>query len=113
MSRDEWLQKSLDHLANHGPSHLRIDEISEALEVTKGSFYHHFENRAEWLREIAEYWEEHYTRSIGARVSAVDGSPADRLWEIIVAIEETDAARYDVAVRAWAARDTGVARLVE
>lgn len=113
MSRDDWLQKSLDHLASHGPSHLRIDELSEALGVTKGSFYHHFKNRAEWLGQIGEYWEERYTRSIGARASAVEGSPADRLWALMVAIEETDAARYDVAVRAWAARDASIAHLVE
>ncbi len=109
MSRDDWLEKSLEIVARQGPSHLRIDEISEALGVTKGSFYHHFSGRSEWLNAIADYWYEHYNR---APVAEVDGSAADQLWTLMAEILEVNAAKYDIAIRSWAFSDPRIDRIV-
>ena len=46
LTREEWLQKSLDLLISGRHGKLRIDNITKELNVTKGSFYWHFKNRA-------------------------------------------------------------------
>ena len=50
LTREAWLAKALDILAEN-PEHLRIDELAERLDVSKGSFYWHFKNRSEFVRD--------------------------------------------------------------
>ncbi len=47
LTREEWLAKALEVLARKGVAGMRIDALSKALGVTKGSFYWHFKNRDE------------------------------------------------------------------
>lgn len=59
------LAEGLDILAVHGPNGLTIDALCTRLACTKGSFYHHFRNREQFVRDLLEYWiEEHTLRVI-------------------------------------------------
>ena len=112
MTRAEWLEHALDYLAREGEAKLTIDRLVRALGVTKGSFYWHFEDRDDFLRGLIEYWEDQFTRSVLEQVSAMEASPSERLLAIAETVLEKGLARYDVAVRAWAAQEQGLAALV-
>ena len=73
-----WLAKALDTLAED-PEHLRVDEIARRLNVSKGSFYWHFEDRDDFVRSLVDYWDRHYTRVVEQAVSASPASASDRL----------------------------------
>jgi len=103
---------SLDVLAKRGSAHLTITEVAHELGVTKGSFYHHFRDRAEFRREILGYWDKKYTRQITRDIPSDSGTPEDQLWQLLQAISSNHAATYDVVIRAWAAREPDLARLV-
>lgn len=103
LSRETWLQQALDTLAND-PEHLRIDELAERLGVSKGSFYWHFENRADFIRAMAEYWRDKYTSEIRDEVIAAD----DRLRVILEELLVGNAGRYDLAVRSWARHEPSI-----
>lgn len=109
--REEWLASALEILAREGEAELRIDRLCRHLGVTKGSFYWHFRNRADFVRSLAEFWNETFTREIGVGASAFD-DPAERLRYIIQSVLHGDITRYDVPIRAWATHDASVAAVV-
>ena len=55
LSKEKWLEEALLALSKD-PTHLRVDEIAARLGVSKGSFYWHFEGRADFVKALAEYW---------------------------------------------------------
>ena len=105
LSREQWLAHALNHLACEGEAKLTIDRVVKALGVTKGSFYWHFEDREDFLRQVIEYWDEHFTKCVADHVESLDAGPSERLWAVAEAVLQKDLTRYDVAVRAWAAQD--------
>ncbi len=113
LSKEAWLEKSLEVLAAKGPSRMRIEETAGALGVTKGSFYHHFADRADFVHSLIQYWDEKYTRELAAKPELQRGSAQERLWHLMLIIATGDLARYDVPIRAWARRDPELRRLVE
>ena len=111
LSREAWLAEALDVLAQD-PEHLRIDELAERLGVSKGSFYWHFENRAEFVYALAEYWRDVDTQRIADIVTESTDSAEERLYLLMKLIVETKSARYDLAVRAWARHEPDIAPVI-
>ncbi len=107
LTRETWLQKALDVLAED-PEHLRIDELAQRLGVSKGSFYWHFDNRADFIYAMAEFWRDIYTASIASLVSEFGGSAEDRLRAIMRQTLERKIAQYDLAVRAWSRHEPSI-----
>lgn len=105
LSREQWLEKALEVLSQEGSGKLRIQGISEALGVSKGSFYWHFEGREDFLRAITAYWEEQYTLRVHRTAEAVGGSGRDRLRVILGMVVNEGLTRYDAAFDAWAAHE--------
>jgi hypothetical protein len=64
------------------------------------------------VRSVVQYWDDKYTRNIGNKLGLQRGTPQEKLWVLMLAIVEYGLARYDVAVRALADRDSELHRLV-
>lgn len=64
MTKNNWLENSLKLLAKNDFDFLKIDNLCKELQVTKGSFYHHFKNYRNFLEELLEYWYQEYTVNI-------------------------------------------------
>lgn len=103
------MARSLEFLSSEGGSKLRIDRLVEHLGVTKGSFYWHFKDRADFVRSLVEYWDEYSTQRVIDHVSPVVGSPEDRLLALIEIVVKEELGRYDLAVRGWAIEEPAVA----
>jgi AcrR family transcriptional regulator len=101
LSREEWLDKALDILAEEGDAKLRIDSLVRKLDVTKGSFYWHFKNRAEFIVSLVEYWAVKFTKNVGAQISKIDSGAEDRLLALMLLITEKDLSQYSLAVMDW------------
>ena len=104
---------ALDTLSKQGQSQLTINRLVSDLGVTKGSFYWHFENRADFVHKLLEYWAKEFTEDIGKRVLAEKGDAAIHLYRLMEVVTINDVSRYDIAVRAWAHQDTNVAKIVK
>ena len=111
--RERWLETALNVLATEGGARLRIDSMVRSLGVTKGSFYHHFKNREEFVRELIDYWSSEYTQSVINDVNDNDSSPSDRLLELTLRIEAEGLDKFDIAFRSWAAQDPLVAEALK
>jgi AcrR family transcriptional regulator len=109
-TRHDWLENGLHLLSQSGIDNLTIDSICAHLKVTKGSFYHHFTNREDFLSAILDYWEATFTQRFIA-LSQEGTTPAEqmqRLTQLVVESHGTD----EVAIRTWAQVDP-VARAVQ
>lgn len=57
-SRQDWLALGETRLAAEGPGALSLERLTEAAGRTKGSFYHHFDSRDDFLAALVEHWRE-------------------------------------------------------
>ena len=101
LTREDWLSRALVVLAE-SPTHLRIDHLAEKLGVSKGSFYFHFEDRAEFVHALAEYWRDVYTKDVAQAALDADCSPEDKLRMLMEGIINEGSSSNDVPIRALA-----------
>lgn len=113
LTKKKWLELALDILVIEGNTNLRIDHLVQCMGVTKGSFYWHFKDRAEFIRNLLEYWAEVSTEVVVEHMSEIQGSAEVRLFELMRFITKKDLTRYDIAIRAWALMEPQVAYIVK
>lgn len=102
-SAEDLLDAGLEILAQSGIRQLTIDALCRRLSVTKGSFYHHFRNRREFLERLLGHWTERWTHAY-----IVDESSGLSAAERLRAITDQSQAvpwELEVAMRVWAKQD--------
>ena len=57
-SRQHWLTLGEQRLSAEGPGALSLERLTSAAGRTKGSFYHHFQGRDDFLSALVEHWRE-------------------------------------------------------
>ena len=112
LSREDWLENALTVLSRIGLAGLRIQGLSAALGVSRGSFYWHFEDRDDFVRSLLEYWYEEYTAGAPATAERDGGSPEERLLRIMLLVHDQDLTRHDLTVRSLATLDSQFSRTV-
>ena len=113
LNRQEWLSRSLEVLSREGKAKLRIDPLTKTLGITKGSFYWHFKDRADFVKSLAEYWAKYSTDQVIEEVNQSQGTASDRLLKLMDFLCRKDFGKYDVSMRAWAAQEPEVAKIVK
>ena len=113
LNRDEWLARALEVLAKAGGSVLTIDTLVQRLGVSRGSFYWHFKDRTDFVRQLIDYWSVIFTQSIAEQTGQLEGDAEDRLLTLMESIVRDRLTRYDMAIRAWASHDPVAARSVK
>lgn len=108
-SQRDWFIAAIYLLADGGPAAITIDALCQQLQVTKGSFYHHFKNYDDFKVSFLNYYEEAGTLNI---IERLQKRPSARekvygLLDIIVA-ETSGTAVPEVQLRGWALQDAVV-----
>lgn len=100
---EDLLDAGLKLLESESVQQLTIENLCRKLKVTKGSFYHHFNNRADYLERMLEHWVEVWTVSL-MKEFGTGGSAQDRYERMV-----NEAVHYpmnvEISIRAWAQRD--------
>ncbi|MEP7024369.1 MAG: TetR/AcrR family transcriptional regulator, partial [Actinomycetota bacterium] len=108
--RRTWLEAGLRALAVGGPDAVRIEPLAQALGVTRGGFYWHFEDRRALLDEMLGEWERATTDAVIAQVEREGGDARSRLRRTFALTSGSDELlAIDLAVRDWSRRDPAVA----
>jgi AcrR family transcriptional regulator len=108
--RSRWIDEGLRALAAGGPDAVRIALLAQALGVTRGGFYWHFEDRRALLEEMLDAWERASVDEVIEHVEAGAGDAKTKLWRLFaLASSRDELLRTDLAVRDWARRDPAVA----
>jgi len=77
--RSSWIQEGLRALAAGGPDAVRIEPLAQALGVTKGGFYWHFEGRSALLEEMLDTWERVSVDEVIERIEGEGGDARAKL----------------------------------
>ena len=113
--RTKWVEEGLRALGVGGPDAVRIETLAQALGVTKGGFYGHFDGRRALLEEMLDAWERVGVDEVIRRLEGEGGDARAKLRQLAALVggpssEIRGLLRIDLAVRDWARRDKTVAR---
>lgn len=109
LTKNDWIEFGLKELAENGYEELRAQPLAKKLGVSRGSFYWHFEDIADYEFSVLALWESLATENI---ISTIDQSldPKDRLHKLIeMALQPT---KLERAVRSWSVVNASVAKVV-
>lgn len=112
-TRETWLTAALEQLREQGPGGLAVDKIARRLGVTRGSFYHHFDNLDSLLEELPTHWMHRFAPTPFEVMiewePTIDGYVRKLVCDYIPNMGRM---RYDAAMRAWAQTDDAAMRAV-
>lgn len=108
LTREDWVRSAFELLLTTGIEGVKIVPLAKKLGVTSGSFYWHFSNRRELHNALLDYWEREMTDAAIVTANAYEGTPLERIFNLMVQVMETGMARYDLAIWHWAQTDESV-----
>jgi AcrR family transcriptional regulator len=99
LTPEDYFREALAVLGESGSEAMTIALLCDRLEVTKGSFYHHFGGMPGFVAQLLDYWErEHSERLI--KISKAQPDPTLRIFtltEMGVGLPHAS----EAAIRAW------------
>jgi AcrR family transcriptional regulator len=109
--RTDWLAAGFEVLLNEGAVSLTLDTLTRKLNVTKGSFYHHFRNVEDYKNALLESWEQQYT----TRVIAISEASSDptQVFENFLSALASEIPDIERCLRSWAFQDEQVRAYVQ
>jgi AcrR family transcriptional regulator len=112
LTREQWLERSLEMLATTR-GRMRIDELVKSLGVTKGNFYWHFKDKADFVKSQLDYWESTTTRNVIEEMEKHrDEEPTMQLLALMKLLSNKEFCDHDIAIRNMVISDGTVATKV-
>ena len=107
-----WVDEGLRALGVGGPDAVRVEKLAQALGVTKGGFYWHFDDRGALLAEMLDAWERAGVDAVIERIESEGGDARAKLRRLfaIASSGSDELLMIELAIRDWARRDKAVAR---
>jgi AcrR family transcriptional regulator len=109
LTKSDWIDHGLRTLAHDGPNALKVGPMSTTLKVSRGSFYWHFRDIADFRSQILRSWQERMTDQVIQEVA--EKAEPDRLKHLMRRAFVVKRG-LDRAIRSWAAEDEDVATVV-
>jgi AcrR family transcriptional regulator len=110
LTKSDWISHGLATLAKDGANALKVGPMADGLKVSRGSFYWHFRDIADFRAELLQAWQEQATDRVIRDLEARKDRP-DRLKQLMRRAF-ADERSLDRAIRSWAAEDRAVAAIV-
>lgn len=81
--REEFLTKAADVFEKKGYAQTTIQDLAQALELSRSALYHYFKSKDEILEALVLEHTEHAAEQMEQRLAGRSGSPSDRLRELL------------------------------
>lgn len=114
LCKTDWYEAALNLLVFGGGRGITIEGLTARLEVTKGSFYHHFGSFFNFKKGLLRFWEEKSTEKIKGWEFEPEGETVH--WREILANLFHRTQReisIDNGFRSWGLQDETVRALIE
>ena len=113
----DWIEAAAEVLLDKSVDAVRVEVLSKNLGVTRGSFYWHFKDRDDLLRQLLARWRDLATERIIERFEKRNIKPRDLLRDLLLLPFRGDAAKAaaatELAIRGWARRDETARQFVD
>jgi AcrR family transcriptional regulator len=112
-TRADWIAAAREVLISSGVDAVKVDRLAKTMQVTRGSFYWHFQHHDDLLTALLQDWEARNYFEI-AQVRARWAQSDPDLSEIVAIWmdDEEGAASIGMGIRIWAQKDVKVAEAV-
>ena len=110
LTKSDWISHGLATLAKDGANALKVGPMADGLKVSRGSFYWHFRDIADFRAQLLQAWQEQATDRVIRDLEAQKGR-TDRLKQLMRGAF-TGKRSLDRAIRSWSAEDREVAVIV-
>ena len=110
LTKSDWINQGLRTLANDGANALKVGPMADKLKVSRGSFYWHFRDIADFRSQLLKSWQERSTDQVIRELEAEKEDP-ERLKHLMKRAFNVKRS-LDRAIRSWAAEDEEVAAMV-
>src|SRR3954469_9087114 len=88
--RTTWIDEGLRALGVGGLDAVRVEKLAQALGVSKGGFYWHFDDRGALLDEMLDSWERVGVDAVIERIEADGGDARAKLRRLFVLASASD-----------------------
>ncbi|WUH99441.1 TetR/AcrR family transcriptional regulator [Spirillospora sp. NBC_00431] len=114
-SKRDWLRTGLAVVRQDGARALTIERLCAELDLTKGSFYHHFKGIAGFKTDLLAHFEAEYTSHFIESAESAGAPAQSRLRHLLdlVLDDRADSDDLEIAIRSWALQDAEVRALQE
>jgi len=109
LSKSDWIDHGLRTLMNEGANAVKVGPMAASLGVSRGSFYWHFRDIADFRSQLLDAWQARTTELVIQELDARKGEP-NRLRHLLE--RGFGGNRLDRALRSWATEDKDVAKAV-
>lgn len=104
LNKIAWFEQGFNILKTCGAADLTIENLTNKLNKTKGSFYHHFKSRDDYFEKLLGFWEKKQTFNI-EEIRKQEKSFKGINSTLLKLSKENMDPDIEVAIRAWALRD--------
>ncbi len=111
--RDAFIDVGQRLIETKGYEQMSIQDVLDALEASRGAFYHYFAGKAELLEAVVERMVDTVLVALGPIVEDPDRSAIDKLQTVFVTIGRTKTAREDLVLallEVWISDDNAIVR---
>lgn len=115
LGRDDWLDAAYDAVVTGGFDAVRVLPLAEALGVSRGSFYWHFDDHAALVRGLLDRWFERERDADRALEASRTADPVADLMQLLDAAlarggADLKAMRFELAIRTLGGQDPAIGR---
>lgn len=118
LNKISWLEAGFQMLAEGGIDSVRVDRIAKKIGLTRGSFYWHFNSRAEFLDAMLALWHQKGTHDIINLVEQEKLNPNKRLSALLHLTTQSPGPKYggkfaELSIRVWGANNPQAASVIK
>lgn len=110
LSQKDWMEAGQQILLEEGISGMRLTKLVKRLNISTGSFYHHFEDMDDYLGKLAQYYSSDQVRHLAEAVSEEIDDPVEQLKTLAQRSVEQGLFQLDIAMRIWGSSDPRAAQ---
>ena len=101
LNRETWIAAGINQLKEFGPNGVSGEKIARRLDVTRGSFYHHFINMDDFIEVLLDHWQNKHTLEILEQIITRECNMEEKMGLLLESAWNTDA-DLEIAIRQWA-----------
>jgi AcrR family transcriptional regulator len=110
---NKWLDAAIKTLIQEGVDAVRVERLATRMGFSRGSFYHHYQDREALLRAVLDHYLQINHQNLVEMLPALKGTPQDKLWTLWTATASQEFRDYDWAIRMWGMHDKHVAEVLK
>ncbi|HET53915.1 MAG TPA: TetR/AcrR family transcriptional regulator [Ignavibacteria bacterium] len=85
VNSEDWIKKGIELFSQGGIDALNVEKMATILNCTKGSFYHHFKSREDYIDQILEYYYKS-RKNMLEMIGKLYNSPIEKLSRVLIGV---------------------------